>query len=84
MEDDALAAALELLQTLWRLHDERPGKPCSLARLSKQAGLPMSALRRQLLPLAEAGWVVLQLEEGGVAGTVALSVAGQELCRALH
>lgn len=84
MEDDALAAALGLLHTLWRLHDERPGKPCTLARLSKQAGLPMSVLRRQLLPLAEAGWIVLQLDDGGVTGTVALSATGQELCRALY
>lgn len=84
MEDDALAAALGLLHTLWRLHDERPDKPCTLARLSKQAELPMSVLRRQLLPLADAGWIVLQLDEGGVAGTVQLSESGQELCRALH
>jgi hypothetical protein len=41
---------------LRRMELERPDKPCSLARLSKQAQRPMSVLRRQLTMLEEAGW----------------------------
>jgi DNA-binding IclR family transcriptional regulator len=46
---------------------ERPDKPCSLARLSKQAQRPMSVLRRQLTMLEEAGLVALALEEAASA-----------------
>lgn len=84
MDEDALATVLGLLNTVWRLHTERPDKPCTLARLAKHAGLPMSVLRRQLLPLADAGWVTVLPDEGGVSGTVCLTAAGAALCQQLH
>lgn len=68
-----------LMVDLWRLAAERPDKPCSLARLSKQAGLPMSALRRQLTVLEAAGLVTLVLDEGGITGTVHFSPDGRAL-----
>jgi len=67
-----MAALAALLEALARIEAEWPGKPCSLARLSKQAGLPMSVLRRRLTVLEEAGLVALALDEGGVSGTARL------------
>src|SRR5476649_1328376 len=75
MDDDVMTALIGLLEVVWRLTAERPDKPCSLARLSKQSRRPMSVLRRQLTLLVEAGWVELLLDEGGVAGIVQLSAA---------
>jgi len=72
MDDDMMAALAALLEALARIEAEWPGKPCSLARLSKQAGLPMSVLRRRLTVLEEAGLVALALDEGGVSGTARL------------
>lgn len=74
-----MAALAGLLEALGRIEAERPGKPCSLAKLSKQAGLPMSALRRQLTLLEEAGLVALTLDDGGVTGTIELSPTGRQL-----
>lgn len=68
-----------LMVDLWRLEAERPDKPCSLARLSKQTGLPMSALRRQLTVLEAAGLVTLVLDDGGITGTVHFSADGRAL-----
>ncbi|WP_373991505.1 helix-turn-helix domain-containing protein [Duganella sp. BuS-21] len=73
----------ELMVALWRLEAERPDKPCSLARLSKQAGLPMSVLRRQLTLLEEAGLLTLALDDGGITGTVYSSPAGRQLAAAM-
>lgn len=84
MDEDALVALLGLLDTVWRLQAERPDKPCSLARLARQAGMPMSVLRRQLLPLCEAGWIVVAPDEGAISGQVRLSPAGEALCRQLY
>ncbi len=78
-----MAALGGLLRMLWQMEAERPDKPCSLAKLSKQSQLPMSVLRRQLTVLEEAGLVTLALEDGGVTGTVALSAAGGELAAQL-
>jgi hypothetical protein len=55
---------------------ERPDKPCSLARLSKQAQRPMSVLRRQLTSAGRGGLVALALEEAASAGTVQLTPPG--------
>jgi DNA-binding IclR family transcriptional regulator len=81
MDDDVLAALTGVLEVLWRIQVEWPDKPCSLAKLSKQAERPMSVLRRQLNALVEAGWVELVLDEGGVTGTVKLSAEGLRLAR---
>jgi DNA-binding IclR family transcriptional regulator len=83
MDEQVIAALIGVMETLWRIEGERPDKTCTLARLSKQAGLPMSVLRRQLTALVDAGWVVLQLDEGSVTGTVTTTAAGAQLCREL-
>jgi DNA-binding IscR family transcriptional regulator len=76
-EGEALLAGL--LEQLWRMAQETPSRPCSLARVSKRTQRPMSALMRQLSFLSEAGMVeIAAREEGG--GSVRLTAAGRELC----
>lgn len=73
------AALAGLLERLWRMVQEAPARPCSLARVSKRTQRPMSALMRQLSLLSEAGFVEVDArEEGG--GSVALTKAGTDLC----
>jgi DNA-binding IclR family transcriptional regulator len=73
------AALAGLLEQLWRMVQEAPARPCSLARVSKRTQRPMSALMRQLSLLSEAGFVEVDArEEGG--GSVALTEAGTDLC----
>ena len=81
MDDEVMAALIGVLETLWRIEAGQPGKPCSLAKLSKQAQWPMSVLRRQLVMLVEAGWIELRLDEGGITGTARLSASGLALGR---
>ena len=83
MDDEVMAALIGVLETLWRIEAGQPGKPCSLAKLSKQAQRPMSVLRRQLVILVEAGWIELRLDEGGITGTVRLSADGLQLSNEL-
>ncbi|ELX13709.1 winged helix-turn-helix transcription repressor DNA-binding domain-containing protein [Janthinobacterium sp. HH01] len=78
-----MAALIGVLEALWRINAEWPDKPCTLAKLSKQSERPMSVLRRQLTMLVDAGWVALELEEGGVTGTVLLTESGRQLGREL-
>ncbi|NRR28776.1 ArsR family transcriptional regulator [Oxalobacteraceae bacterium] len=73
-----MAQLLEVLVCLARIESERPGKPCSLAKLSKQSARPMSILRRQLTTLADAAWVVVTMDEQG-GGSAALTPAGAAL-----
>jgi len=75
--DPAVAAAL---LGLWRAACEADGRPWSLARLGKQAGLPMSTLRRVLAQLEAAGLACVSLQDDG-RGTAALSESGRELAR---
>jgi len=84
-DDDAMsegeAALAGLLEQLWRMAQEAPQRPCSLARVGKRTQLPMSTLMRGLSQLSGAGLVeVAPREEGG--GIVALTATGRTLCAA--
>lgn len=83
MDEEVMTALIGVLEALWRINAEWPDKPCTLAKLSKQSERPMSVLRRQLTMLVDAGWVALELEEGGVTGTVLLTESGRQLGREL-
>lgn len=82
MNDDIDPALVAILEQLWRAKHETPGRAWSLAKLAKQSGLPMSALRRHLSALADAGLVDVHLSEEG-AGSAALTAGGVTLCEAV-
>ncbi|HEV3429060.1 MAG TPA: helix-turn-helix domain-containing protein [Paraburkholderia sp.] len=68
-----------ILEQLWRAHCETPDREWSLAKLSKQAGVPMSGLRRHLTALVDSGLVVTTLAEDGT-GRASLSDDGRTFC----
>ena len=80
MNDDIDPALMAILTQLWRAHHEPSGPAWSLAKLAKQTRLPMSALRRLLTGLSDAGLVCVTLNDQGT-GRVRLSDAGVTLCR---
>jgi DNA-binding IclR family transcriptional regulator len=82
MSDDIDPALVAVLAQLWRARTETPGRAWSLAKLAKQSGLPMSALRRRLTGLADAGLVEVTMSDDG-AGIARLSAEGEAFCRAL-
>jgi hypothetical protein len=81
-DDDIDPAMAAILTQLWRAHAESPGRAWSLAKLSKQAGVPMSGLRRQLTVLVESGLVDTTFSEEGL-GTACLSETGVAVCEDL-
>ncbi|SAK88917.1 putative DNA-binding protein [Caballeronia fortuita] len=80
MSDDIDPALVAVLTQLWRARKETPGRAWSLAKLAKQSDLPMSALRRMLTGLEEAGLVDVRMSEDGT-GSAELTVEGVTLCR---
>jgi len=77
---DAIDPVLvSILEQLWRAQCETPGRAWSLAKLSKQAGAPMSGLRRHLTALVDGGLVVTTLAEDGT-GSASLSEDGRAFC----
>jgi hypothetical protein len=83
MNDDDIDPQLAaILAQLWRAHRETPQRAWSLAKLSKQAAMPMSSLRRQLATLTGAGLVSTALNEDGT-GSASLTEPGAGLCAEL-
>jgi hypothetical protein len=78
-DDDIDPALVAILEQLWRAQCETPGRAWSLAKLSKQAGVPMSGLRRHLTGLVDSGLVVTTLAEDGT-GSASLSEDGRAFC----
>lgn len=74
-----------ILEQLWRAEcdaregGERARRAWSLAKLSKQSGVPMSGLRRHLTALVDSGLVVTTQAEDGT-GSAGLSEDGRAFC----
>jgi hypothetical protein len=91
MDDGIDPALIAILAQLWRAAQETPGRAWSLAKLSKQSGVPMSSLIRHLTALSDAALLDpanpddphTNGENTANAPTAALSEAGRELCAQL-
>ncbi|WP_277183736.1 helix-turn-helix domain-containing protein [Caballeronia sp. BR00000012568055] len=82
MNDGIDPALVAVLTQLWRAKSEAPDRTWSLAKIAKQADLPMSTLRRQLAGLSDAGLVEMQMSEEGT-GSAWLTDEGVTLCMAV-
>ena len=88
MDDEIDPALIAILAQLWRAAQETPGRAWSLAKLSKQSGVPMSSLRRHLTALSDAALLDQDnpdktREDAANAPTAMLSEVGRELCAQL-
>jgi hypothetical protein len=90
MDNEIDPAMIAILAQLWRAAQETPGRAWSLAKLSKQSGVPMSSLIRQLTALSDAALLDPANPAGPdshgentTAPTASLSEAGRELCAQL-
>lgn len=77
MNEEAL---LSLTSLLLKLHELAAHRPCSLARLAKQSGRPMSALLRELTALEDMGLA----ERDAGSGAVMLTADGHDFCKQVH
>jgi DNA-binding MarR family transcriptional regulator len=82
MNDEIDPALIAILTQLWRAAEESPTRAWSLAKLSKQSGLPMSSLRRQIAALSDTGLLDTAPSDAGVPA-IALTGAGKALCAQL-
>jgi DNA-binding MarR family transcriptional regulator len=82
-DDELDPVVVTVLLHLWTAWQESPGKPWSLAKLSKRTELAMSTLRRTLARLQGAGFVVLATNEEEDRTTVALSPDGVDFATQL-
>ena len=90
-EDEIDPALIAILAQLWRAAQETSGRAWSLAKLSKQSGVPMSSLIRHLTALSDAALLAPSNpddpektgENATTPPTAALSEAGRELCAQL-
>jgi DNA-binding IclR family transcriptional regulator len=85
MDDEIDPALIAILAQLWRAAQETPARAWSLAKLSKQSGVPMSSLRRHLTALSDAALLDPAATDESATGTptASLSDAGRELCAQL-
>jgi hypothetical protein len=91
MNDGIDPALIAILAQLWRAAQETPGRAWSLAKLSKQSGVPMSSLIRQLTALSDAALLEppdpenagADRENAANTPAAVLSDAGRELCAQL-
>jgi hypothetical protein len=91
MNDEIDPALIAILAQLWRAAQETPGRAWSLAKLSKQSGVPMSSLIRHLTALSDAALLDppepdnpgANRENAANTPTAVLSEAGRELCAQL-
>jgi hypothetical protein len=80
--NDPQVQLVVVLGELWGARNESPGKPWSLAKLSKRAQLPMSTLRRLLTELTAAGLVDVEIRPDGTGSSV-LTEQGASVCAEL-
>jgi hypothetical protein len=91
MNDQIDPALIAILAQLWRAAQETPGRAWSLAKLSKQSGVPMSGLIRHLTALSDAALLDPAnpddpdetRENTATPPSAALNDAGRELCAQL-
>ena len=91
MDDEIDPAMIAILAQLWRAAQETPGRAWSLAKLSKQSGVPMSSLIRHLTALSDGALLDpvnpdnpdSHGENTANVAAAALSEAGRELCAQL-